>query len=130
MKKYLLFISIVIFVFGFTVSPIYAESEVTFAWDANTEPDLAGYKLHKGNSTGNYGTTINVGNVTTYTWIGIQDGTYFFAATAYDDDDNESAYSDELTLSFDTSAPSAVKNFTVTVTGAKSVTIERTESPE
>jgi len=70
---------------------------VTLAWDANTEPDLAGYKIHYGLSSGNYSSTIDVKNVNEYTVQNLTPGTtYYFAATAYDNDDNESAYSIEL----------------------------------
>jgi len=44
-----------------------------------------------------YDTVIEVGNVLEYTITGIEEGvTYFLAATAYDTDDNESAFSKEL----------------------------------
>ena len=67
------------------------------AWDANTEPDLSGYKLYYGTASGTYGTPINVGNVTTYTVTGLTDGqTYYFAVTAYDSVGNESGYSNEV----------------------------------
>lgn len=70
---------------------------LTLAWDANTEPDLAGYKIHYGLSSGNYPNTIDVKNVNQYTVQDLTPGTtYYFAATAYDDSDNQSAYSIEL----------------------------------
>ena len=67
---------------------------VTLAWDANSEPDLAGYKIHYGTSPGNYQFVEDVGNVTQAT-LDIQSGSYV-AATAYDTDGNESAYSNEI----------------------------------
>ena len=70
---------------------------VDLAWDANTEPDLAGYKIHYGTARGDYSHTIDVGNITTYTLTDLEEGvTYYLAATAYDEDENESDYSDEL----------------------------------
>src|SRR6476659_5425405 len=58
--------------------------QVILAWDANTEPHLAGYKVYYGNAGGTYTANIDVGNVTTYTVTGLQDGLqYFFAVTAY-----------------------------------------------
>ncbi len=72
-------------------------AQVTLTWDANTEPDLAGYKVYYGTAPGAYGTPIDVGNVTTYTVTGLADGqTYYFAATAYDTVGNESGYSNEV----------------------------------
>lgn len=70
---------------------------VTLVWDPNQEEDLAGYKIHYGLATGDYSHTINVGNVTEYELLGLVDGTiYYLAATAYNFDLNESAYSDKL----------------------------------
>lgn len=72
-------------------------AEVRLAWNANTEPDLAGYKIHYGTASGNYTTTIDVGNITTCTVPGLADGTrYYFAATAYDTSANDSCYSNEV----------------------------------
>ena len=70
---------------------------VDLTWDANTEPDLAGYKIYYGTASGNYSHSIDVGNTTQYTLTGLDEGvTYYIAATAYDVDNNESAYSVEL----------------------------------
>lgn len=75
---------------------------ITLAWDANTEPDLAGYNIYYGQTSGDYGTSLNVGNVTERTITGFVNGkTYYFAATAYDEDNNESAFSEELVHTFD-----------------------------
>jgi hypothetical protein len=72
-------------------------ANVTLAWDSNTEPDLAGYKIFYGTSSRNYSKSIDVGNVVEYTVADLQEGTtYYFAAKAYDYTDNESAYSDEI----------------------------------
>jgi len=39
----------------FFILPVLAYSaDVTLAWDANDEPDLDGYKIHYGTSSGNY----------------------------------------------------------------------------
>ena len=81
-------------------------AEVTLAWDANTEPDLAGYNIYYGTASGDYSDSIDVGDVTEYPVTGLDDGgTYYFAATAYDEDDNESAYSEELIHTFSYSKP-------------------------
>jgi fibronectin type 3 domain-containing protein len=72
---------------------------VTLAWDPpdGETPDLAGYKIYYGNSSGNYSYSIDVGNVTTYTLTDLTEGqTYYFAATAYDTSGNESEYSNEI----------------------------------
>ena len=78
-------------------------ADVTLAWDANTEPDLNGYILYYGTASRNqedYAHNIDVGNVTSHTVTGLSDGqTYYFAASAYDTNGNESAYSVELSHS-------------------------------
>jgi hypothetical protein len=81
-------------------------AELSLAWDANTEPDLAGYYIYYGTASGDYFDPINVGDVTEVTLTGFDDGgTYYFAATAYDEDGNESAYSEELVHTFSYGKP-------------------------
>ncbi|KKL76794.1 hypothetical protein LCGC14_2041320, partial [marine sediment metagenome] len=74
-----------------------APVDVTLEWDPNTEPDLAGYNIYWGYASGDYAFSADVGNQTTYTVTGLIPGmTYYYAATAYDTDDLESDYSDEV----------------------------------
>lgn len=83
--------------FLFLFPAVVHSADVTLAWDANSESDLAGYILYYGTSSGNYTTNIDVHNVTRHTVGGLQDGvTYYFAVTAYNLDDYESDYSEEL----------------------------------
>src|SRR5262245_24669448 len=84
---------------------------VTLAWDANTEPDLAGYILHYGNASGSYSTEVDVGNTTMAALSGFDGGqTYYFAATAYNVNKNESAFSNEVryTIPVDAIPPTVV----------------------
>ena len=72
-------------------------AEVTLAWDANTEPDLAGYKIHYGHASWDYPFSVDVGNQTAYTLSDLEQGrTYYFAVTAYDIYGNESSFSNEV----------------------------------
>ena len=74
-------------------------AQVTIAWDANSEPEVAGYKLHYGTSAGQYPSLSDAGGQTTCTLAGLQAGVaYFFAATAYDTRGNQSNYSQEVTF--------------------------------
>jgi fibronectin type 3 domain-containing protein len=71
-------------------------------WNANTESDLAGYKVYRATAPGAYGAPIATlqGNVTGYVATGLQVGTtYYFVVTAYDNAGNESAYSNEVSKS-------------------------------
>src|SRR3989441_12234822 len=70
---------------------------VTLAWDPNAEPDLAGYKLYYGFSSGSYPLSVDVGNLTTYTLSGLLEGRiYYFATTAYNLSLAESGFSNEV----------------------------------
>ena len=101
----------------FLVNVLYG-ADITGTWDANSESDLAGYKIYYGTQTGNYTLSVDVGNATSIT-IPIQDTnkTYFFAITAYDIAGNESGFSQEVSLFIpppaDTQAPTSPKNVTV-----------------
>ncbi len=77
--------------------PLTAIGSVSLTWDANTEADLAGYKLHIASSPGTYTKTIDVGHVTSFTVSNLISGeTYYFALTAYDIFANESGFSTEI----------------------------------
>jgi hypothetical protein len=74
-----------------------SEGAISLAWDADTDPDLVGYKLYYGTASGVYDHSVSVSNVTTYTLTGLTKGqTYYFVATAYDMSHNESGYSNEV----------------------------------
>ena len=80
---------------------IWARAEqVTLAWDANTEADLAGYKVHYGTVSGVYTTSVDVHKVTNAVVTGLTGGqTYYFAATAYNAANTESGYSNQVAYS-------------------------------
>jgi hypothetical protein len=78
-------------------APTAHTAQVTFAWDPNPEPDIAGYKMYYGTTSRDYDWYIDVGRVTTFTVPDLSDGvTYYFAVIAYDTSNLESAYSDEV----------------------------------
>jgi len=69
-------------------------AQVTVAWDASTDPGVTGYRVHYGTVPGSYTSHVDMGNVNSCVVSGLLDGvTYYFAATAYDGDGNESDYS-------------------------------------
>jgi hypothetical protein len=72
-------------------------ASIDLEWDPNIEPELAGYKIHWGPSSGVYTSSKDVGNNTSATITGLDEGkTYYFAATAYDGDGNESGFSNQI----------------------------------
>jgi hypothetical protein len=79
-----------------------ATSSATLTWNANTENDLAGYRVYRATTSGTYGApiaTIPVGSIT-YQATGLISGTtYFFTVTAYDTAGNESIRSNEVSKS-------------------------------
>ena len=75
-------------------------NSATLSWVANTETDLAGYKIYVGTQSGVYGAPIVLGRVNTYQVANLVVGTtYFFCITAYDNAGNESLHSAEVTKS-------------------------------
>ena len=97
--------SVIALLFCF-VTPCHA-MDITLAWDANTEPNLAGYMIYydtdgSGEPYDGIGamegdSPIDVGNVTEFTLHDLSDGeVHFFAVTAYNDEGLESGYSNEV----------------------------------
>jgi fibronectin type 3 domain-containing protein len=75
-------------------------------WAANSDSDIAGYKVYQGKRAGSYGPSLDVKNVTTYTVSNLQAGlTHFFAITAYDLSGNESYPSTEVSKYIADSSP-------------------------
>jgi hypothetical protein len=80
--------------------------EVTLAWDANSEPDIAGYVLYAGLEPGNYVNRFDVGPATTQLVSGLTEGhTYYFAVTAYNVSGLESDPSLELAVAVSRDVP-------------------------
>ena len=92
--------------------PVWA-MDVTLAWDANTETDLAGYKIYYGKTTGGpyddsastdgaspivvpLGSLLDPANPE-FTVRDLPSETYYFVATAYDTEGSESLFSNEAT---------------------------------
>jgi fibronectin type 3 domain-containing protein len=74
----------------------------TVTWKANSDTDLAGYKVYQGTSSGTYTAPVVTlpKSTTSYAAAGLQTGTtYFFAVTAYDVAGNESTFSPEVSKS-------------------------------
>ena len=87
-------------------------ADVSLSWNANTESDLAGYRLHWGKTSGSPTQHIDVGNFTTGTITGLETGVrYFIAVTAYNTSRLESGPSNEV--SYTPPIPQATSKLTV-----------------
>jgi hypothetical protein len=82
-------------------------SQAGLSWNASVNLDgtpitgLTGYTVHVGTAPGSYSQHIDVGNVTSFTVNGLNDGTtYYFAITAHDAAGNVSGFSNEESKSF------------------------------
>jgi len=112
---------ILAFVFCLVATTVMAAA-VTFRWDANTETDLAGYRLYQTDVSGQYvygpgdGTnrvaTISVDlsatpavHPTEYRLENVADGRHYWVLTAYDLSGNESGRSNEVSTVIDSAPP-------------------------
>ncbi|HOO46359.1 MAG TPA: PKD domain-containing protein [Deltaproteobacteria bacterium] len=122
----ILFLIVTILIF-FPVPGMAASFLVS--WNANAEADLAGYKVYYGTQSGEYATTVDVGNTTSYTSGAAEEGaTYYVAVSAYDTSGNESGLSQEASVSIpvpDVTPPagSVVINNGSTLTASRIVTL-------
>jgi hypothetical protein len=76
-----------------------AANTATLTWNADSETDLAGYKVYAGTSSGAYAAPIATlpKTTTSYTVTGLQTGTtYFFVITAYDTAGQQSLHSNQV----------------------------------
>jgi hypothetical protein len=124
MKKLILALAILAMV------SVASAAEITFLWDANVEADLAGYRIYEGTVPGtNEKLVADIpcqaadNTCTTYKYIDVPDGTYYWVAFAYDTNGNVSERSEEISLTIDTIAPGNPKSFTVTINDAKKVSV-------
>jgi hypothetical protein len=93
--------SIIVMIVTFTalLPTLGFSASLQVTWHANTETDLAGYKVYYGTTSKTYGQPIDVGNANSYQIKNVQAGTYYYVSlTAYDTCWNESAKSGEKSI--------------------------------
>ena len=104
-----------------------AAPSATLTWTANGEPDLAGYKVFRGNGVCAVGplqplivsgSAVSLGKVTTYTDTTVPtfDGELCYEITAFDTANNESTHSVRATKTVNLIPPVPPVGLTVTVT--------------
>lgn len=96
-------------------------ADIALTWDANTETDLAGYRVYQG--TGSNPATftkIQETVATTATIKGLDNTAHSFAVTAYNTAGMESAYSNVVTIPAVPAIPGGLKwTLTLSVTGGQ-----------
>ena len=99
--RFIFFLGIT-FIFSLLTGTGYS-ANLTVAWDANSEPDLIGYRIYCGESSGNY--TVNHDLIssdpndpppTTYEFTGLKEGTTYYLAAKAISQTGESDYSQEI----------------------------------
>jgi len=87
--------------------PAQAGQSVTLAWNANSETNLAGYRLYWGQASRAYvSSNVVAVSATTSTVTNLVTGErYHFAVTAFTVDGLESDYSDEVVFGFKPAKP-------------------------
>lgn len=108
---------------GLLTATVLEAASVPLAWNANTEPDLGGYKVYFGLQSRDYDYCLDVGNVIEYNVEGLTAGeTYYFCLTAYDQFGNESDYSEEVAIDVIDNDPPEVSSVVCTLNDMLRVT--------
>ncbi len=97
-------------------------AQATLSWVApTTHTDgtpingLSGYKVYTGTVSGSYSSSLDVGNVTSYTLSNLNSATtYYFAVTAYDTSGGVSGFSNQVSYT----TPQAAPLYTITASAA------------
>ena len=117
----LCFASVAVAAPGDTIS-----KSVRVSWDANTESDLAGYRIYH---AGSLLKDVPDPLATSFEAVveNLTEGESIFNLTAYDTSGNESFFSNNAILVYDSTAPAVPSNVTIQTTPRTRVTVETWE---
>ena len=111
MKKLILTLAILFFAVS-----AFAATNVTLRWNANTESDLVGYRIYRSTIQGSGYVKVGqdvIASTTEFVDMNVPDGTYYWVVTAFDTENLESIYSNEVTTKLDSTAPAPPQNLTI-----------------
>jgi hypothetical protein len=131
MRKLKIITPIIWIILVYSHTPLLAVTVIA-SWDLNTEPDVVGYKLYYGTSSGVYGQGIDCGKVVAKELeLNPSYGTrFYFAVTCYDSSGNEGPFSDEATLFIpDAVRPGSPKNLKVKLKTPANITLDVRSRP-
>lgn len=122
MKKIIVFAGLILFLVffmcfgaGLVMPSVSFADNITLVWNPNSETDLAGYRLYQSRASGTYDKSLVRADIQAGTEIIVLkidgEGSYFWVLTAYDTNNNESGFSNEVNINFDSIAPNAPINF-------------------
>jgi hypothetical protein len=114
-RKLISLVALFTFVSAFNTQAL---QNVTVAWNANSETNLAGYKLYYGTSSRAYTNVSNLGNVLSASVTLLEGSTYYFAVTAVNTLGLESDYSAEVSHNI----PGNRSPITISIVGNGTVT--------
>jgi hypothetical protein len=84
-------------------------TNLRFGWNTSSDPNVAGYNLSYGTTSGRYSNTVNAGKTTSATVGSLTPGaTYYFVVTAYDSIGLQSLPSNEVSLTVAGNVPPTV----------------------
>jgi hypothetical protein len=121
-KKIILLIALIVFILGFFLLLNFekkpAQGSAVLSWDANSESDLAGYKIYYGTNPrtgdcpiGGYGKVIDAGKKVNYKISNLESGkTYYFSVTSYNSAKKESCFSAEMKKTIKVTMLDRIKN--------------------